>query len=140
MLIWSPVLRHPRRISGICSQVDVLPTLAGLCAMPYRNTTLGRDLLDTATYADKGLAFIYDPDQAYIGVIKGDYFYRRQLTTGKEEMVSVVGNDATTPATMAGPVKQQLQQLSDGIYEVSRYMLLMNKKAEAGRAPKSEGR
>jgi hypothetical protein len=30
---------------------------------------------------------------------------------------------------MAGPVKQQLQQLSDGIYEVSRYMLLMNKKA-----------
>jgi hypothetical protein len=44
-------------------------------------------------YADKGLAFIYDPDQAYIGVIKGDYFYRRQLTTGKEEMVSVVGNE-----------------------------------------------
>ena len=129
MLIWSPALRHPRRITDICSQVDVLPTLAGLCGMPYRNTTLGRDLLDSAAYADKGLAFIYDPDQAYIGVIKGDYFYRRQLTTGKEEMVSVVGNSVTAPATMAGPVKQQLQRLSDGLYEVSRYMLLTNKKA-----------
>jgi phosphoglycerol transferase MdoB-like AlkP superfamily enzyme len=129
MLIWSPALRHPRRIAGICSQVDVLPTLAGLCGMPYRNTTLGRDLLDTAAYADKGLAFIYDPDQAYIGVIKGDYFYRRQLTTGKEEMVSVVNNSVTAPAMMTGPVKRQLQQLSDGLYEVSRFMLLTNKKA-----------
>jgi phosphoglycerol transferase MdoB-like AlkP superfamily enzyme len=133
MLIWSPALRHPRRVSGICSQVDVLPTLAGLCAMPYRNTTLGRDLLDTA-YADKGLAFIYDPDQAYIGVIKGDYFYRRQLTTGKEEMVSVVGNEATSSATMTGPVKQQLQQLSDGLYETARYMLLKNHKGGSGSA------
>ena len=128
MLIWSPVLRHPRRMTGICSQVDVLPTLAGLCAVPYLNTTLGRDLLDTAGYGGKGLAFIYDPDQAYIGVVKGDYFYRRQLTTGKEEMVSVVGNDPTSSATMGGPIKQQLQQLSDGLYEVSRYMLLRNKK------------
>jgi phosphoglycerol transferase MdoB-like AlkP superfamily enzyme len=128
LLIWSPVLRHPRRMSNICSQVDVLPTLAGLCGLPYLNTTLGRDLLDTARYGDKGLAFIYDPDQAYIGVVKGDYFYRRQMTTGKEEMVSVVGNEVTSPATMAGPVKQQLQQLSDGLYEVSRYMLLKNHK------------
>jgi hypothetical protein len=29
---------------------------------------------------------------------------------------------------MAGPIGQQLQQLSDGLYEVSRYMLLRNKK------------
>src|SRR5580698_739341 len=70
LLIWSPVLRQPRGMSNICSQVDVLPTLAGLCGLPYLNTTLGRDLLDTARYGDKGLAFIYDPDQAYIGVVK----------------------------------------------------------------------
>jgi len=133
LLIWSPVLRHPQRMSNICSQVDVLPTLAGLCALPYLNTTLGRDLLDTARYADKGLAFIYDPDQAYIGVVKGDYFYRRQLTTGKEEMVSVVGNELTSPATMTGPVKQQLQRLSDGLYETSRYMLLKNHKKDNNR-------
>ena len=134
MLIWSPALRHPRRITGICSQVDVLPTLAGLCGVPYRNTTLGRDLLDTAAYAGGGLAFIYDPNQSYIGVIKGDYFYRRQLTTGKEEMVSVVGNDPVAAATMAGPVKQQLQQLSGGLYETARYMLLMNHKGGIGSA------
>ncbi len=128
LLIWSPALRHPQRINTICSQVDVLPTLAGLSGLPYLNSTLGRDLLDSARYGDKGMAFIYDPDQAYIGVVKGDYFYRRQLTTGKEEMVSVVGNEAVSAGTMAGPAKQQLQQLSDGLYEASRYLLLTNKK------------
>ncbi len=132
LLIWSPALRRPRRINTICSQVDVLPTLAGLCALPYSNTTLGRDLLDTARYGDKGLAFIYDPDQAYIGVVKGDYFYRRQLTTSKEEMVPVAGSDAVPAAAAAGPQKQQLQQLSDGLYEVSRYLLLKNHKGGNG--------
>jgi hypothetical protein len=74
------------------------------------------------------MAFIYDPDQAYIGVVRGDYFYRRQLTTGKEEMVSVVGNTPTPAAVMNGPVKRQMEQLSDGLYEAARYLLLTNKK------------
>ena len=129
LLIWSPgLLPASERFSGVCSQVDVLPTLAGLCHIPYTNTTLGRDLLDTASYRGKEMAFIYDPDQAYIGVVKGDYFYRRQLRTGKEEMVSVVGNDPAPEALAKGPLKQQMQQLSDGLYETSRYMLLKNKK------------
>jgi phosphoglycerol transferase MdoB-like AlkP superfamily enzyme len=129
LLIYSPeLLRSPERYSGICSQVDVLPTLAGLCHIPYTNTTLGRDLLDTAFYRGKELAFIYDPDQAYIGVVKGDYYYRRQLHTGKEEMVSVAGNAPVPEAVKDGPVKQQMQQISEGLYETSRYMLLKNKK------------
>ena len=128
LLIWAPGLVPSRRSGRICSQVDILPTLAGLCGIPYRNTTLGRDLLDTARYGGRELAFIYDPDQAWIGVVQGSYFYRRQLGTGKEEMVSVVGNDPTPATVKRGPVKQEMERLSDGIYETARYMLLMNKK------------
>lgn len=137
LLIYSPKLLGPCRISGACSQVDVLPTLAGLCGLSYRNSTLGRDILDTARYGGKELAFIYDPDQFYIGVVKGDYFYRRQLKTSKEEMVSVVGNDAVPASVRQGPLKQQMEQLSDALFEASRYMLLMNKKGvpQHGRAP-----
>ncbi|HEY4060838.1 MAG TPA: sulfatase-like hydrolase/transferase [Puia sp.] len=131
MLIWSPgLLPSPKRFSGVCSQVDVLPTLAGLCNIPYTNTTLGRDLLDSASHTGKELAFIYDPDQAYIGVVKGDYFYRRQLLTGKEEMVSVINNDPVPAPVSGGTEKRQMQQLSEGLYETARYMLLKNKKKE----------
>ena len=128
LLIWGPGLVPVQRSARICSQVDILPTLAGLCGIPYRNTTLGRDLMDTARYGGRELAFIYDPDQAWIGVVQGNYFYRRQLGTGKEEMVSVVGNDPTPATVEKGPVKQEMERLSDGIYETARYMLLMNKK------------
>jgi hypothetical protein len=105
-----------------------LPTLAGLSNIPYRNSTLGRDLLDTAHYNGKALSFIYDPDQGVIGVVRDGYFYRRQLKTGKEEMVSVTGNEPVPDAVAKGPLKKELQQLSEGIYETAKYMLLKNKK------------
>ncbi|HVU98528.1 MAG TPA: sulfatase-like hydrolase/transferase [Puia sp.] len=141
LLIYAPKLLSPARIGGECSQLDVLPTLAGLCGLTYHNTTLGRDLLDPARLRGKELAFIYDPDQFYIGVVRGDYFYRRQLKTGKEEMVSVVGNDPPPAAVLQGPVKDELSRLSEAMYEASRYMLLKNKKGagSGASAPGSGG-
>jgi phosphoglycerol transferase MdoB-like AlkP superfamily enzyme len=130
LLIYAPKLLRPERLTGDCSQVDVLPTLAGLCDIPYENTTLGRDLLDSARYHGKEMSFIYDPDAGNIGVVKGDYFYRRGLKSGKEELVSVVGNEPTPASVIKGPVGQEMKKLSEGMYELSRYMLLKNKKKE----------
>jgi phosphoglycerol transferase MdoB-like AlkP superfamily enzyme len=128
LLVYAPGMTGGRRFSFDCSQVDILPTLAGLCHVPYRNTTLGRDLFDTARNRGKEMAFIYDPDQAYIGLVRGGYFYRRGLITGKEELVSVVGNDPVPAGVAQGPVQQELARLTEGMYETSRYMLLKNKK------------
>jgi phosphoglycerol transferase MdoB-like AlkP superfamily enzyme len=128
LLVYAPGRAGGRRFSFDCSQVDVLPTLAGLCHIPYHNTTLGRDLLDTVRNRGKGMAFIYDPDQAYIGVVKDGYFYRRGLVTGKEEMASVINNDPVSAGGPQGAVRRQLAQLSEGLYETARYMLLENKK------------
>jgi phosphoglycerol transferase MdoB-like AlkP superfamily enzyme len=128
LLIYSPALIAPRRVTALCSQVDVLPTLAGLCGVPYRNTTLGRDLTDTANYAGKDFSFIYDPDGFYIGVVKNGYFYRKQFKTGKEEIVSVLNNDPVPASVAQGPVKDGMQHLAEGIYETAKYMLLKNKK------------
>jgi len=125
LLIYAPGLLKARRIPDWCSQVDVLPTLAGLCNIPYVNTTLGRDLLDTA---GRDIAFIYDPDEGYAGVVQGNYFYRRQLKTGKEEVVSVVSNDPVPDSVRKGPAQQRMRQLAEGIYETSRFMILQNKK------------
>ena len=129
MLIYAPKLLAPQRVSDLCSQVDVLPTLAGLCNISYQNTTLGRDVLDTARHNfNTAFSFIYSPDEEYIGVIKGNYFYRRQIWGSKEEMVSVVNNDPVPVETQNGPVKKKMQQLTDALYETAKYMLLNNKK------------
>lgn len=129
LLIYSPKLLKPLRDSGVCSQVDVLPTMAGLCHIPYRNSTLGRDLLDTAMHKGKELAFIYDFDQGYIGMVRDGYYYRTQFKTGKEEMVPVRDNAPVTAAVVAAR-KEGMKELTQGIYETSRYMLLKNKKRD----------
>ncbi|NML23298.1 sulfatase-like hydrolase/transferase [Pseudoflavitalea sp. G-6-1-2] len=125
LLFYAPKLIAPERRSQLCSQMDVLPTIAGLSNIPYVNSSLGKDLLDTTS---KKFAFIFDPDNTLIGAVKGDYFYREQLKTKKAEFVSVVNNNkpGTDAATMAE--REQLKQLSEAIYETAKYLLLNNKK------------
>jgi phosphoglycerol transferase MdoB-like AlkP superfamily enzyme len=128
LLIYAPKLLTPKRFSYICSQIDVLPTLAGLANIPYTNTTLGRDVLDSANYSNKAFSFMYDPDQGYIGLIKGNYLYRKQLKTGKEEIVSTVNNDPVVINSKNDTTQEKMRQLASGIYETSKYLILTNKK------------
>jgi phosphoglycerol transferase MdoB-like AlkP superfamily enzyme len=122
LLFYSPSFLAPRRISKLSSQVDVMPTIAGLCNIPYTNTTLGRDVLDSAT---KGLAFIFDPDTKVAGVIKGDYFYRQQLNGRNPVMVSMISND---PPPVGDSIRVEMRNLTNSLYESARYLLLNNKK------------
>lgn len=46
LLVYSPGRVAPRQVDHWAQQVDVMPTLASLAGIGYRNTTLGRDLLD----------------------------------------------------------------------------------------------
>jgi phosphoglycerol transferase MdoB-like AlkP superfamily enzyme len=125
LLFYSPALLHSNRINNICSQVDILPTIAGLCGISYTNSTLGQDLLDSNT---SHLAFIFDPDINMTGVIKGNYYYRKQLNSNKEELVSVVNNEKPAADANTQSVTNEMRALSDAIYESAKYMLPNNKK------------
>lgn len=46
LLVYAPGRVPARRVDSWAQQVDVLPTLASIAGIGYRNTTLGRDLLD----------------------------------------------------------------------------------------------
>lgn len=122
LLFYAPKLLTPQRISRISSQIDVLPTIAGLCGINYTNTTLGRDLLDSTTYS-KQLAFIVDPDNAMIGIINDSVYYRQQIRSTDGETVSII-NNRPVPANNT----TQFRQLTEGMFEAAKYLLLNNKK------------
>ncbi len=126
LLFYSPRMLPPSRSSIICSQVDIMPTIAGFCSDSFTNSTLGRNLLDSNHRHP--FAFIFDPDQQQSGVIMGDYYYRKHLQTGKEEMVSIKINKQTGTDQSVLPIKEEMKQLSDALYQCSRYLLLNNKK------------
>ncbi|WEK35211.1 MAG: sulfatase-like hydrolase/transferase [Candidatus Pseudobacter hemicellulosilyticus] len=125
LLFYAPALLAPKRVSAICSQMDVLPTIAGLSNITYINSSLGKDLLDSAS---RHFAFIFDPDYSMAGVIRDSLFYRRQLKTNKEELVSVVANTPPAKDSSTEAARKELRQLTDAIYETSKYLLQNNRK------------
>jgi phosphoglycerol transferase MdoB-like AlkP superfamily enzyme len=125
LLIYAPKLLAPKRIHDYCSQLDALPTLAGLCNINYRNTTLGRDLLDSAHITGKNFSFICVD---YIGIVQGNYFFRKQLKTGSEEMVSVINNDAIPVNPQTDEIKNNMRTLAQSFYEAAKYIASNNKK------------
>ncbi len=131
LLFYAPGRLPARRVSRVCSQTDVLPSLLALAGQGYVNGTLGRNLFDS-TRRLPAWAFIADPDLATIGVVDDSFYYRRHLPTNREDFVSVTGNDppATDPQTRAREVR--LKVLTQACYETSRYLLTHNRKRKRG--------
>jgi phosphoglycerol transferase MdoB-like AlkP superfamily enzyme len=125
LLFYAPGLLAPRRINTISSQTDVLPTIAGLCDIRYTNSTLGKDLLDSAT---KGFAFVFDPDAKMAGVVKGDYLYRKQFDSKKEELVSIINNDPVPNDAAHAAIAHDMHVLTEALFETAKFMILNNKK------------
>jgi len=124
-LIYAPKLLAPKKIMEACSQLDVLPTAAGLCNISYANGALGRDLLDSVHITGKNFAFIYTD---YLGVVQGSYFYRRQLKTAREEMVSVVNNNPVPVNQQTNEAKKAMSATAQSFYEAAKYIAFKNKK------------
>jgi phosphoglycerol transferase MdoB-like AlkP superfamily enzyme len=126
LLFYSPYLLAPQYRTETVSQVDVLPTLAGMIQQPYLNTTLGRDLLDSGK--KENAAFIIYHAPGWIGVVNDDYFFRKNIRIQKEELVPARNNLPTLTPQQEDSVKKHLSNLTSAFYETARWMLLNNGK------------
>jgi len=129
LLFYAPKLIPAKRLHCVASQVDVLPTLAGLAHINYTNTSFGRDLVEQFA-ADSGksnLAFIYDANNKDIGVINGSWYYSRNQQGSQEKMLWADFNTAANESN-----KDSLMAINraytEAIFETARYMLKNNKK------------
>lgn len=131
LLFYAPKFLAPQRISAVASMVDLLPTLAGIVGIPYRNSGLGRDLLRQQE-KDGGrdnLAFVIDHNNKSIGVIKGSYYGIEQpLGSRRHELVWADFRRPPVATTVDEAQAGEYNRLAHGLYETSRYLLLNNKK------------
>jgi phosphoglycerol transferase MdoB-like AlkP superfamily enzyme len=119
MLIYSPLLA-PKQYDFICSQVDVLPTLAGLAGVKYTNTTLGRDLLKIAEDTSaKKFAFIITHDMSQIGILSDSRYYFKRVGDKKSNFVPFGNGSNNTPLSF-------YQRMTEGLFETSRYWIFNN--------------
>jgi phosphoglycerol transferase MdoB-like AlkP superfamily enzyme len=126
LLFYAPALLNPQLRREPVSQVDVLPTIAGMIQQPYTNSTLGRDLLDPSK--NENAAFIIYHAPGWIGIVNDHYFYRKNIRIQKEELIPVTKDSLVLTRYQRDSVKRHLSELTSAIYETSRWMLLNNKK------------
>lgn len=127
LLFYAPGMLDPVRHTMNCSQVDVVPSIAGLLRAPHTNTTLGRNLFQLRD-TTSNVSFIMDHDAKEIGVVYDGYYYVRQITGGKERFVSIRNNGPVPPGPATDSLEGRMRRYTDAFYETARYLLVNNHK------------
>lgn len=127
LLIYAPQLLPARQLDTIASEVDLLPTLAGLAAPGYVNTTLGRDLLDPR-FDDRRYAFtITHYSNPEIGLIGPEHYFR-MYADGSNKLLLDTGSaqPAANVLTEQPALAAEMEALTRGLFETAKYMRFHN--------------
>lgn len=125
LLFYAPYLIEPQVREEVVSQIDVLPTIAGLLQMPYTNTTLGRDLL--APQKKSNVAFITNT-AGKIGVVTDQFYYIKSLEFVDEELVPVVYDSLLYTTQQLDSIQKKLANFTNAYYQTAQYLLMNNKR------------
>ncbi len=129
LVFYAPkLLTRPRIINNTASELDLLPTIASMMGVSYRNTTLGRDLFD-AQFDDTHYAFtIAHSKNSKLGLL-GDRYYFRILEDGSHaelfDLASKKSRDNVI--TQHSKIAAKMEHLCLGIHETTKYLLHHNK-------------
>jgi phosphoglycerol transferase MdoB-like AlkP superfamily enzyme len=124
LLFYSPSLLQPQKRNEVVSQIDVLPSIAGLAGISYTNTTLGRDVIHNQ--GQRHYAFIILHDEGRIGMVTDDFYFTRNLNFFKEELHPLDGRTYT--ARQKDSISKKMSEVTTGFYETAKWMLVHNKK------------
>lgn len=125
LLFFAPALLNPQRHEEVVSQIDVLPTIAGMLHQSYVNTTLGRDLLDPAK--KNNYAFITNTADG-IGMVNDDFYYTRNINSGEEQLNPIRAEAGRFNKQQQDSVRKSLSDFTTAFYETAKYMLMNNKR------------
>jgi phosphoglycerol transferase MdoB-like AlkP superfamily enzyme len=123
LLFYAPKLINKANYSYPASQLDILPTIAGLCKTSYTNTSLGKDLL--AVDPSTKNAFIVDGDARQIGIIQNGLLYLQNINGSSGMLSNLQSNEKISNGDSLIPT---YKTMAEAYYETARYMLLNNKK------------
>ncbi len=125
LLFYAPHLLQAMKSSNVVSQIDVLPTIAGLCNISYTNRTMGRDVVKAEKKQSQHYVFNTLVDIRKVATIGNDYVYGYYFNSTNQKEFAAFNNQV--PATKDS-LEKQYRSITDAFYETARYMILNNKK------------
>jgi phosphoglycerol transferase MdoB-like AlkP superfamily enzyme len=124
LLFYGPSKIKPQLRKEVVSQIDILPTVAGLAKQGYTNTSLGRDLLDSNKNGN--CAFTIFHDAGKIGLVTDSFYYVHNYNTNEDELLSLLNNKPVSKS-IANEKIPYFFKLAEGMYETSKWLLIHNK-------------
>ncbi len=125
LLFYAPYLLSPQKRTEVVSQIDVLPTIAGMLNQSYVNTTLGRDLLDP----DKKNNYAFITNTAgTIGMVTDDFYFIKNLNFPDDQLVPVTNGVLPYSKVRQDSVQQKMSDFTSAFFETAKYMLMNNNK------------
>jgi phosphoglycerol transferase MdoB-like AlkP superfamily enzyme len=125
LLFYAPQLLTPQRRTEVVSQIDVLPTIAGMLHQSYINTTLGRDLLDPNK--KNNYAFITNTADV-IGIVTDDFYYSRNINSSEEQLSPMHSRAAQMEGSLREAERRKLGAFANAYFETAKYLLMNNEK------------
>ncbi|MBF0227773.1 MAG: LTA synthase family protein [Desulfobacterales bacterium] len=127
VLYFPSQIKEGKIYDKVASEVDVLPTIAGLANIPYVNSTFGKDLLNESLDNDRNAFIISHRSVPEIGVLNEKFYF---LINADGTNKSLHGYFSDNP--MENIIKDfpsegsKMEDLCMGIYETLRYMRFDN--------------
>ncbi|MBK5269776.1 MAG: sulfatase-like hydrolase/transferase, partial [Bacteroidia bacterium] len=128
LLFFAPYLLQPQKRSEVVSQIDILPTIAGMLHQSYSNTTLGRDLLDPEK--KNNYAFVTNT-AGKIGMVTDNFYFIKNLNFPDDELKSMKYLDTSYTKSQKDSIQQKLSVFTSAFFETAKYMLMNNKPAKS---------
>jgi len=128
-IIHSPKYIQPSVEERIASEMDVMPSVAGIVGVPFKTRSLGRDLFNTENDTYRA-AFSYNWYAPFhISLIDKDYYF--EMIPSNDEGTLKKWNAENPNQEMKEIDKekyQEMKRLTKGLYETSKYLLHHNPK------------
>lgn len=127
LIIHSPKILSPAVETKVASEMDVMPTLAGLTGIPYKTRSFGRDLFNPK-FDDYRAAFSYNWNPPFNLSLMDKDFYFEYIPYNKQGLlIKHTESSAATNVKDKYPDKyKEMEDLAKGLYESARYLLHNN--------------
>jgi phosphoglycerol transferase MdoB-like AlkP superfamily enzyme len=125
LLFYAPKLLVPQQHQEAVSQIDVLPTIAGLVHLPYTNSTLGRDALNPNKKTNG--AFIIHHDEGKIGWVNDSFYFIKNIRFDQELLLPITNTPLAYTPQQEAAIKKRMSIFTTNFYETAKWLLIHNK-------------
>lgn len=127
LVIHSPKYIKPGIETKIVSEMDVMPTVAGLVGVPYKTRSFGRDLFNPK-FDNSRLAFSYNWSAPFnLALMDKEFYFEYIPYNGQGLLIHHTAANPNDNVKEQFPDKyREMETLAKGLYETAKYLLHHN--------------